>query len=392
MKINIEVQHLCSKVMGGIPYYTINLIEALISRNINQYSVSFFDGNKELNNRAYIEQYLKDAIANNLSVLECNDLSYKTIVEETIKGIKASYADKTYSEYFKTDFDICHLPVSLGIAENITQKTIVTVHDILPVLPEFKNAWNERTQILLEKSIEYIKRKKDINVIADSISTKNDLMSHFNISAERIYVVPLGYKATQYYPDNNKSIIASLGVTGPYLLYLGRLDSRKGIVDILNAFEIVKERRKDLILVLAGAFDTSAITIKERLNNYKYIEDVILPGFVTQEQKRALMSGATTFLFPSEYEGFGLPVLEAMACGTPVITTNVSSLPEVGGDAALYVTPKQPEELADAIERMLNSNSLRKEYVEKGFKQCKKFSWDKTAELTEEVYKIAFNQ
>ena len=392
MKINIEVQHLCSNVLGGVPYYTINLIEALVNRNLNEYSVSFFDGNRELNNRAYIERYLKNPISNGLKILECNDLSYKNIVEESIKGACASYADKTYSEYFKNDFDMCHLPVSLGIAENITQKTIVTVHDILPVLPKFKMAWNERTQTILERTLQYIKNHKDINVIADSLSTKNDIMKYFDISSERIHVVPLGYDVNQYYPDKNKSIINPLGITGPYLLYLGRLDLRKGIVDILDAFEVLKEKRKDLTLVLAGAFDTSATVIKERLNNYKYLEDVILPGFVTLEQKRALMSGAEIFLFPSEYEGFGLPVLEAMACGTPVITTNVSSLPEVGGDAVLYVGPKNPEELAEAIQKILNSETIRNEYIQKGFEQCKKFSWDKTAEMTEEVYKIAFNK
>lgn len=392
MKINIEVQHLCSNVLGGVPYYTINLIEALVNRNLNDYSVSFFDGNKELNNRAYIERYLQNALLKDLNIVECNDLSYKTIVEESIKGLSASYVDKTYSEYFKTDFDICHLPVSLGIAENITQKTIVTVHDILPVMPEFKRAWNERTQIILEKSLQYITKHKDINVIADSLSTKNDLIECFDISSERIHVIPLGYDVNQYYPDKNKSIINSFEITSPYLLYLGRLDSRKGIVDILDAFEVLREKRNDLTLVLAGAFDSSATVIKERLNSYKYIEDVILPGFVTQEQKRVLMTSAELFLFPSEYEGFGLPVLEAMACGTPVITTNVSSLPEVGGDAAVYVTPKNPEELADAIEKLLGSEGLRKSYIEKGFAQCKKFSWDKTAELTEDVYKIAYNQ
>jgi len=105
-----------------------------------------------------------------------------------------------------------------------------------------------------------------------------------------------------------------------------------------------------------------------------------------------LLSDAAAFLFPSEYEGFGLPVLEAMACGSPVITTNVSSLPEVGGDAAIYVSPKNPEQLAVEIVRLLNSESLRNEYIQKGFEQVKKFSWKKTAQMTEEVYEIAYRR
>ena len=388
MKVNIETQHLCSNVLGGVSYYTINLIEALVKRNTNKYSVSFFDYNRELDNRRYIEGYFDDDTLKKLDVFECNSLSYKEILEGNLIKNKKTYMSKSYEQYFGAKFDICHLPVSYGIPENITQKTIVTVHDIMPILPAFKGAWPERAEAMFQKTLEYISKKSDIEIIADSLTTKIDLMQYLNISDDRIHVIHLGYNPKKFYKEEDRNVLKQLGIDYPYVLYLGRLDSRKGIIDILEAYKIIKQRNGNVKLVISGALDSSSVEVKEYLKNYKNILDVNFTDFVSETEKRVLLSCAELFLFPSEYEGFGLPILEAMACGAPVVTTRVSSLPEVGGDAVKYVSPNKPEELAETIQQMLDKEDLRKEYTKKGCEQCRKFSWDKTAEMTEAVYEF----
>ncbi len=387
MKINIETQALCRPRyrLRGIPYYTINLIESLVWRNQNEYSISFFDYKKEQNYRQNMLDYLSLDVAKQLDMYECNLLSYSTILDANKANALQNYAQMPYSYYIGGKAELYHFPNPFEVPFNVDGKMVVTIHDCIAMMHNI--SFNENSRKAFQATIDFVSPREDIQIITDSQSVKNDLQERTLIKANRIHVVPLAYDLTVHYPEKDATVLLELGIEGPFLLYLGVLDFRKGIVNILDAFEMIKPRYTGLKLVLAGDLNPFVMDIPKRLHSYKYINDVIQTGFVTDSQKRVLLSSAEAFLFPSEYEGFGIPILEAMACGSPVITTNVSSLPEVGGDAALYVTPKEPEELAEAIKRILDSTSLRSAYVEKGFEQCKKFSWDKTAELTEKVYR-----
>jgi len=391
MRVNIEVQHICEKQQNlrGIPYYILNLVKSLVVRNNNNYSISFFDQNKERNNRKFIDEYIEDEVRQNISIHECNSLSFKTIIDSCINGNSLLYNNRSYNDYIGINADVFHFPHIQFVPRNVNGRIVVTAHDIMPLLPGFQTFWGDKSRASFKNSIHYVEQREDIIIIADSLSTKNDILTYSEISQERIHVVPLAYDTKIHYPEKNEEVLTSMQISSPYLLYLGMLDFRKGIVDILEAFEALKPRYSDLKLVLAGALKPSVESIHRKLSNCRYRADVILPGYVNDEQKRALLSSATVFLFPSEYEGFGLPVLEAMACGCPVITTNVSSLPEVGGNAAIYVSPKNPEQLGHEIDRLLVSESLRQEYIVKGIEHSGKFSWDKTAQMTEEVYKLS---
>jgi len=392
MNVNIDVQYLCTENMRGVPYYILNLVESLVYRNQNAYTVSFFDFKKERGNRKYVNRYLSNTVLEQVLVKECNNLSYETIMKGNELDDSSVYDKITYSEYFGAEYDVYHFPHIHNVPRNVKKPMVVTVHDVLPLIPEYARGWREHTRLQFQNSMQFVKCKEDILLIADSISTKNDLVNRIGISPDRIYVAPLAYNPQIHYVDKDAQVLEELGITGPFILYLGALDYRKGIETIVTAFEDIKSRCKDLKLVLAGGTTPIYSSMVKEIKKSKHIDDIIFTGFVTDDQKRVLLSSAEAFLFPSEYEGFGLPVLEAMACGAPVITTNVSSLPEVGGDAALYVEPKQPEELAVAIEKMLSSESLRQDYITRGFKQCEKFSWDKTAAMTEEVYKLVYNR
>jgi len=300
-------------------------------------------------------------------------------------------ADKdTFEDYIGGTYDVIHFPSAFSIPQNVKSCTVVTAHDVIPCIDRFKNHWDKDSQKVFFKSMEYIKENERIVVIADSKSTKTDLKDIIGISDERIKVVPLAIDKKNVFYETNEKVLNNLGITGDYLLYLGALDPRKGIINIIEAFSYVKSRYTDIKLVLAGGFEKLFENdLINALHNSEYEKDIVLTGYVTTEQKRILLSSARVFLFPSEYEGFGLPVLEAMTCKTPVITTYVSSLPEVGGDAALYVEPNRPTELAETIEKLMQDSQLYNEQRELSYEQSKKFSWEKTAKLTEEVYQFA---
>lgn len=386
MKINIETQALCRPRhrLRGIPYYAINLIEEMVRRDQHEYSLSFFDLDKEQNYRQNMYDFIAPDVMKKMHVYECNSLSYDTILNANKMGDMSAYAQISYSQYIGGKADVYHFPNPFEVPFNVNGKIAVTVHDCIAMMQNIQ--FNENSRKAFQATIDYISPRDEIAIITDSESVKCDLMNMTSIQDHRIHVVPLAYDTQVHYPEKNDAVLRELGIEGPFILYLGVLDFRKGIVNILDAFEMIKPRFPDLKLVLAGDLNPFVTSIPERLDGYRYIDDVIRTGFVSDEQKRVLLSSAEVFLFPSEYEGFGIPVLEAMACGSPVITTNVSSLPEVGGDAALYVTPKQPDELAEAIEKILTSTTLQTTLVEKGFVQAKQFSWSRTAELTEKVY------
>ena len=391
MKINIEVQHLCSENLRGIPYYILNLVDALVKRNNNEYAVSFYDYNSERGNYKYIEKYLSQDTIKKIDVHECNEISYKDVMASNITGDRTIYNGKTFAEHMKIDADIEHYTQSLNLPFNIEGKAIVTVHDVIPLLPNASEYCFEESIKAFKNVIRYIEDNENIEVIADSMSTKYDIIKYTKIQETRIHVVPLAYNEELHFHEKNDEILHIWNLENEnYILYLGVMDSRKGIIEVLEAFSLLKERFADLKLVLAGKMHKipfkRGVALEDIVNEHKYLSDIVITGFVSDKEKRALISSTKVFLCPSKYEGFGLPVLEAMACGAPVVTTNISSLPEVGGDAALYVTPGDSSELASVVSELLNSEELRQSCIKKGLEQCKNFSWNKTAELTEKVY------
>ena len=397
MNVNIETQYICidRKYMRGIPLYILSLIDALRKRNNNHYSISFFDKDRERNNRRYIDEYLS-GIIDEKDILECNDLDYRMFMKALRTGDASGYNERSYGDYIGKKADVYHFPNPYCIPLNVEGVMVVTVHDLIPFAG---GAAHESKEIAdnalkeLKASMEYIK-DNEITILSDSEHTKRDIIKFFNIDSSLIHVVPLGYSfdpENRIYGERSGELLNDMGIEKPYILYLGALDPRKGTDVIADAFKLIKNT--DVNLVLAGTGGQWAEDVlKPGLRGMEEKGRVIFPGYVSEEQKYALLSNAEIFLFPSEYEGFGLPVLEAMTCGCPVITTNVSSLPEVGGDAVEYVSPKNSEELAEKIDKILGDREYADELKKKGLDQSKLFSWEKTAALTEDVYRIAFER
>lgn len=229
-------------------------------------------------------------------------------------------------------------------------------------------------------------------IIADSHSTARDLGERVPGVAARIRVVHLGVDP-RFAPASAQAIEAcrrQLGLPSQYLLYLGQLKPEKNLSRLLEAYSILYGRYADTPpLVLAGIPYRGAETILRQARKLHLEQQVLFLGFVLDETLPALLTGAQVFVYPSLYEGFGLPVLEAMACGTPVVTSNCSSLPEVAGETAVLVDPASSEAIADGILCLLDNASRRRRLAEQGLLRARTFRWADTARQTLQVYREA---
>ena len=266
--------------------------------------------------------------------------------------------------------------------------SVVTVHDLGYLY--FPQAHTRASRTYLDLSTRF-SASQARQVIAVSQATKNDLVRHYNIDPAKITVIYHGYDAQHYRPvpagPDRQAVRARYGLsTGRFLLYVGTLQPRKNLNRLMEAFEklLVDEQFGDVQLVLGGRAGWLSQPIVEaaQVLEKKYPGRVMLPGYLKDEDLPLLLNEASAFVFPSLYEGFGMPVLEALGSGCPVVCSNSSSLPEVAGEAALYHHPLDTTALTEALRRILTQPQLAEELRQKGFQQAARFSWEKCAEQT----------
>lgn len=267
--------------------------------------------------------------------------------------------------------------------------TVVTVHDLS--FYRYPQAFRRFNRAYLGW-ITRVSVRKAARVIAVSESTRQDVISFCGVPGERVIVVPNGV-AQEFCPADARATAAfrqRKGLPERFILFLGTLEPRKNIVRLLEAYaQIVRERAvgDTPMLVIAGAKGWFYETIFARVAQLALTERVIFPGFVPADELPWWYRAAELFVYPSLFEGFGLPVLEAMACGTPGITSNVSSLPEVAGAAALLVAPEDTAALAAAMARVLDEPGLAAQMRAAGLQQAAHFPWTRTARETASVYR-----
>jgi glycosyltransferase involved in cell wall biosynthesis len=288
--------------------------------------------------------------------------------------------------------DVFHFLAHGDAPMQLPPRTVVTVHDlILDVLPQLyahEKPLRYRAGRVLERPV----FERAELLIADSEATRDDLVRLMSVPAGRVRVVPLGV-ATRFRPhtpQETAAVRARLKLERTYLLYVGGIDPRKNAPRLIEAWARLRARRATTPdLVLAGAIERDehfpALLAQARALG---VGDALrVPGFVPDEDLPALISAAEAFVFPSLYEGFGLPPLEAMACGTPVVASRAGSLAEVLGEAALLVAPEDPGALADALAHLLDDGALRTTLRQRGLAQAAKFTWERTARQTIETYR-----
>jgi glycosyltransferase involved in cell wall biosynthesis len=302
-------------------------------------------------------------------------------------------------EWFTGPVDIFHSTDFVLPPVRSQARTILTVHDLSFMrLPQCAEAG---LRAYLNKVVPRSVERADL-VLADSQSTKNDLIELLGVSPDKIKVVYAGVES-RFRPMQGEMALQRVrkryGLDLPFILSLGTLEPRKNLTGLIEAYALMRASSRagfytcqgagdrELKLVIAGGKGWLYDEIFARVEELGLSGQVIFPGFIADEDLPALYNLAELFVFPSLYEGFGLPPLEAMACGTPVVTSDRPSLPEVVGEAGLMVEATDSQALAEAMERVLTDEDLRREMREKGLKQAAKFTWEEAAGKLLDVYK-----
>ena len=262
--------------------------------------------------------------------------------------------------------------------------TVTTIHDIgFHDSPHYRS---KKEREYLEWSTRYALRHCS-KIITISEFTKRELVRVYDARESQISVVYLGVD-TQFYAqeveeDEMIAVRDRYHLTNPYLLFVGRIDSRKNVGRLIQAFEMLKQHGHfDGNLVLAGPIGFDGQAIIDSIASSPYAESIHYLGWISEDEKRVLMRAAYVFVFPSLYEGCGMPVVEAQLCGIPVVCSNTTSLPEVAGGGAVYVDPSKVSDIARGVQESLHDTALRNDYIMKGYENARRFSWERCAQET----------
>lgn len=282
-------------------------------------------------------------------------------------------------EMFRRPPEVFFLPAS-AMPLISPKNTVAVVHDV--GFMAFAKAYGFGQRLYLRWSTRRaVKRARKIITISEF--SKTEIIKYFKADADKIVVTPLGYDKDIFNHEVGEAqdVLEKYRIAKPYLLYVGRLETKKNILNMLKAFISIHKYKK-YQLVLAGSIGFGFAEIFEFIKLHNLAGAVRMTGYASEKDLAVLYRQATAFLFPSLYEGFGLPVLEAMACGTPVICSDTTSLPEITGDAAELVPPNNHKAISDKIIQVLADERLRDNLAYKGLQRAGDFSWVKCAQAT----------
>jgi len=267
-------------------------------------------------------------------------------------------------------------------------RTVVTIHDCIHLM--FPAYLKHRLGYAYARASMWTAAHKSNRIFTVSEQSKKDIMAFFNVPPEKIVVTPNAIdERFSVEPDAEQvtQIRERYQLSHSYILYVGNIKPHKNLERLIEAFQLVRSQgRSEMELIIIGDEISRLQSLRRAVHKYDLHRYVRFHGFVPQETLTVLYRLASLFVFPSLYEGFGLPPLEAMACGTPVVTSNVSSLPEVVGDAAVLVDPYSPQAIADGILKVLQSSHLRAELRQKGYARVQEYSWERSVARVREVY------
>lgn len=287
--------------------------------------------------------------------------------------------------------DIFHSPDFTLPPTSRRTRTLLTVHDLSFVRDPESAAPGLRRylEVVVPRSV-----ARADHILADSLATRDDLVELYGTAPQKISVLYSGVNDT-FQPVKNLKALEAVRArytlrSGPFILAVSSLQPRKNFVRLIQAFAQLPH--PDLNLVIAGGRGWLYDSIFAEVERLKLNGRVIFPGFVADTDLPALYSAARVLAYPSLYEGFGLPMLEAMACGTPVVASTASCLPEVAGDAALLVPPTDVEALAHALDQTLNDENVRAQLIAKGAERVLQFSWEKSARELVEIYRVLYQK
>lgn len=375
MKIAININELTLKQNTGVKTYTREIVEAL--------------GKVDKEN-----EYILYANCRNEALPRSSGFKYKNF---KLKAVKSQLPFWTYTKLpqeIKNDQPaVLFMPIQatpfFRKPKNI--KIVVTVHDLAFLL--FPKHFTFKDRFLLNFHTKRAVQMADV-IITPSEATKKDIIKFYEINEDKIKVV--------YHGVETRHCLVSTTANTPYLLFVGSIQPRKNLIRLIEAFEILKNpgssllqnRRNEALprlkLIIAGGKGWLADKTYKRAKESKFSKDIIFKGNVSDKDLVNLYKNATVFVMPSLYEGFGLPVLEAMSFGIPCVVSDNSSLSEIAGTSALLVDASNSGDIAEKINLLLSDSKLRKDLSWRGIKNAKKFNWAKAAEKTLEVLSIKY--
>lgn len=372
MKIAIDARGINWYHGTGIGTYTENLLRNLFEiDNYNNYHI-YWSGND-------YDKFEKD--------------TWKIVM--TSKRHQRFFQQHYFPKNLQSEaIDLYHIPQNgIGLKEEINCTKVVTIHDLIPyIMPE--TVGKGYLSKFIREMPTIINNSEGILTVSEY--SKKDILKFFPIDENKIFVTPLAANKQFNTLDNEKckSLLKSkYNITKPFVLYLGGFSDRKNVHSLIESFsKIYKDLDEEHNLIILGSYRDSSQKLIKLVQDLGMSSKIIFTGFIPENELPIFYNAANIFVYPSLYEGFGLPILESMSCGTPVITSNITSIPEVIGDAGILINPKNLIELQSEMANLLNNESLRNELREKGLKRSKLFTWKKTAKKTLEAYKKIIEQ
>lgn len=378
MKIAFESQLFLKGKKTGIAWCADNIIKEISKMEENECVVNYFSLKYSETNLKEVERYQKYKVKLN----PCkwfNDILYKLIW---------AFIPIPYSLFFNNKSDIVQF-FNYAVPPGVKGKKVTMIPDM--VFYAYPETMKYKSRVWLKLVLKKSCSRSDA-IITVSEFSKSEIIKYMHIPEEKISVMPDGVDFnlfhSNYKEDEILKVKRKYNISGKYFLYLGTLEPRKNIERIIESYYNILLMRDSLPkLVIAGGKGWMYDTIFDLVDKLKIKEKVIFTGYILQQEVPILMQGAMGFLFPSLYEGFGMPVVEAMACGTPVITSNSSSLVEVAGDAAILVNPYNIEEIINGMLQLIDNKNLVLDLIERGYNNAKKFTWENSAKILMQVYK-----
>ncbi|MDE6834947.1 MAG: glycosyltransferase family 4 protein [Ruminococcus sp.] len=382
MNISFDAVPIIADKITGIGWCEIGQTQALAKLfPEDNYEYTFFTSGK----KSRIEK-ARTFAGNNIK------LNYSGFSGYLYRGVSV-FIPAPYSLFFGKKSDITHF-FNYIVPPFVHGKKVVTVHDM--VYKAFPDTVRGRTRFMLETGLKKSMKRADI-IITDSEFSRTEIIKYFPEYSSKIRVVPCGVDCKKFRPCKNPDIIKkvrkSLEIDGEYFLYVGTIEPRKNLTRLIRAYKIfTRHVQNPPKLVLAGAKGWLCDDIYRIIKKLSLEKLVIFTEYVPAEDMPPLISGAMAFVFPSLYEGFGMPPLEAMACGVPVLTSGEASLPEVTGDCAVTCDAYSVKSIAKGLYRLYKNPDLRENLGHKGIERAKNFTWEKSAEKLHEIYREILNE
>lgn len=368
MKIAINTRFLLKDRLEGIGWFTYQVVKRLVERHPEHEFIFFFD-------RPYEEEFI---FAKNVTPVVLFPPARHPVLWYLWFEWAVAKALKTYQA------DVFFSPDNyLSLRSSVP--TVMVVHDIAYV------HYPDQVPFIFKKFYQhfvpkYLKRADTIVTV--SHYTKEDMIQHFPNTKNKIIVTCNGCKPDfqPLNPETVQRIRAQYASGQAYFFYVGSINPRKNVHRLISAFDRFKQQsQSETKLLIGGRFGWQTGAVKTAYENAQHKEDIVFLGYVSDEALPRLMAAALALTYISLFEGFGVPLLEAMQCGVPVITSNISSMPEVVGEAGLLVNPESVEDIAEKMFCIYKEENLRKDLIEKGKRQAQRFTWDIATDVVEGV-------